>query len=141
MGVAKIRTVHSIRESNPELRHSTKSARALLLRPKRIIIPNYSIYLSNSCEWPPQGLGTFELFWLRSDILMWISYWTYPYNPIIATMGKKIGRFYKYYRSKISNPTLKKPVLSSSANHTSYTTNSTPTIMSYQLQHKDSNSI
>ena len=72
---------------------------------------------------------------------MWISYWTYNYNPIIATMGKEIGRSYKYYRSKISNPTLKKPVLSSSANHTSYTTNSTPTIMSNQLQHKDSNSI
>ena len=38
---------------------------------------------------------------------MWLSYWTYPYNPIIATMGKEIGRSYKYYRSKISNPTLK----------------------------------
>ena len=34
-----------------------------------------------------------------------------------------------------------KPVLSSPENHTSYTTNSTPTIMSYQLQHKDSTSI
>ena len=56
-------------------------------------------------------------------------------------MGKEIGRSYKYDRSKILNPTLKKPVLSSSANHTSYTTNSTPTIMSHQLQHKDSNSI
>ena len=56
-------------------------------------------------------------------------------------MGKEIGRSYKYYRSKISTPTLKKPVLSSSANHTSYTNNSTPTIISYQLQHKDSTSI
>ena len=56
-------------------------------------------------------------------------------------MGNEIGCSYKYYRSKISNPTLKKPVLSSSANHTSYTTNSTPTIMYYQLQHKDSTSI
>ena len=56
-------------------------------------------------------------------------------------MGKEISRSYKYYRSKISNPTLKKPVLSSSANHTSYTTNSNPTIMSYQLQHKDSTSV
>ena len=56
-------------------------------------------------------------------------------------MGKEIGRSFKYYRSKISNPTLKKPVLSSSANHTSYTTNSTPTIISYQLQHKYSTSI
>ena len=65
---------------------------------------------------------------------MWLSYWTYPYNPIIAKMGKEIGRSYKYYRSKISNPTLKKPVLSSSANHTSYTTTSTPTIMSYQTR-------
>ena len=72
---------------------------------------------------------------------MWLSYWTYPYNPIIATMGKEIGCSYKYDRSKISNPTFKKPVLSSSANHTSYTTTSTPTIMSYQLKHKDSTSI
>ena len=56
-------------------------------------------------------------------------------------MGNEIGRSYKYYQSKISTPTLKKPVLSSSANHTSYSTNSTPTIMSHQLQHKDSTSI
>ena len=56
-------------------------------------------------------------------------------------MGKEIGHSYKYYRSKISNPTLKKPVLSSSANHISYTTNLTPTIMYHQLQHKDSTSI
>ena len=60
---------------------------------------------------------------------------------LIGTVGKDIGRSYKYYRSKISTPTLKKPVLSSSANHTSYTTNSTPTIMSHQLQHKGSTSI
>ena len=56
-------------------------------------------------------------------------------------MGKEIGHSYKCYRSKISNPTLKKPVLSSSVNHSSYTTNWTPTIMSHQLQHKDSTSI
>ena len=56
-------------------------------------------------------------------------------------MGKEIGRSYKYNRSKISSPTLKKPVLLSSANHTSYTTNSNLTIMSHQLQHKDSTSI
>ena len=56
-------------------------------------------------------------------------------------MGKEIGCSYKYYRSKISTPTLKKPVLSSSANHTSYKTNLTPTIMSHQPQHKNSTSI
>ena len=56
-------------------------------------------------------------------------------------MGKEIGRSYKHNRSKISSPTLKKPVLSSSENHTSYTTNLTPTIMSCQLQHRDSISI
>ena len=56
-------------------------------------------------------------------------------------MGKDIDRSYKYYQSKISTPTINKPVLSSSANHTPYTTNSTPTIMSHQLQHKDSTSI
>ena len=41
----------------------------------------------------------------------------------IGTMVKEIFRSYKYYRSKTSNPTLEKPVLSSLANHTSYTTN------------------
>ena len=56
-------------------------------------------------------------------------------------MGKDIGCSFKYNRSKISSPTLKKPVLSSSAHHTSYKTNSTRTIMSHQLQHKDSTSI
>ena len=56
-------------------------------------------------------------------------------------MGKDIDCSYKYNQSKISSPTLKKPVLSSSANHTSYTTNSTPTIMPHQLQHKDITSI
>ena len=56
-------------------------------------------------------------------------------------MGKEIGSSYTYYRSKISTPTLKRTLLSSSVNHTSYTTNSTPTIMSYQFQHKESTSI
>ena len=56
-------------------------------------------------------------------------------------MGKDIGRSFKYNRSKISTPTFKKPVLSYSAHHTSYTTNSTRMIMSYQLENKDSTSI
>ena len=56
-------------------------------------------------------------------------------------MGKEIGRTFKYNRSKISTPTLKKPVLSSSANHTSYTTNSTRRNISHQLENKDSTTI
>ena len=56
-------------------------------------------------------------------------------------MGKEIGRYFKYNRSKISTPTLKKPVLSSLAHHTSYTTTSTRTIISSQLEHKDSTEI
>ena len=52
--------------------------------------------------------------------------------------ARKLVVLYKYYQSKISNPTLKKPVLSSSSNHASYTTTSTPTIMSSQLQNKHS---
>ena len=56
-------------------------------------------------------------------------------------MVRENFRYYKYYRSQISTPTLKKHVLSSPANHTSYTTNLTPTVMSYQLQHKDSTAI
>ena len=56
-------------------------------------------------------------------------------------MGKEIGRFYKHNRPKTSSPTLKKPVLLSSANNTLYTPNSTPTIMSHQLNYEDSTSI
>ena len=56
-------------------------------------------------------------------------------------MEKEIGRYFKYNRSKISTPTLKKPVLSSSANHTSYASNLTPTIISYQLENEDSTAI
>ena len=56
-------------------------------------------------------------------------------------MVKEIGRYFKYNRLKISSPTLKKPVFLSSSNYTSYTTNSTQTMMSYQLQHKDCTSI
>ena len=56
-------------------------------------------------------------------------------------MGKKIGRSFKYNRSKISTPTLKKSLLSSSANHTSYTTNLTQKIISYQLENEDSTAI
>ena len=56
-------------------------------------------------------------------------------------MGKEIGRSYKYNRSKISIPTLKNPVLSSSENHTSYTTTLTRTVISSQLEHKDSTEI
>ena len=45
-------------------------------------------------------------------------------------MGKEIGRYFKYNRSKMSTPILKKPVLSSSAAHTSSANNSTGTSVS-----------
>ena len=53
-------------------------------------------------------------------------------------MGKDIRRFYKHNRTKSSSPTLKKPVLSSSENHTSCITISNPTITSHSRQHKGS---
>ena len=56
-------------------------------------------------------------------------------------MGKEIGCSFKYNRSKISTPTLKKPVLSSSADHKLYTSNLTRTIISSQLENEDSNAI
>ena len=56
-------------------------------------------------------------------------------------MGKDIRRSYKYNRSKIPTPTLKKPVLSSSVNHMSYTTSLSQTIISSQLENKDSTAI
>ena len=53
-------------------------------------------------------------------------------------MGKEIGRYFKYNRSKISTPTLKKPVLSSSDAHTSSASNLTQTLISSHLDTKDS---
>ena len=53
-------------------------------------------------------------------------------------MDKDIGCSYKYNRSKIPTPTLKKPVLLSSANHTSYTTILSQMFISSQLENEDS---
>ena len=49
--------------------------------------------------------------------------------------------FLKYNWSKIFTLTLKRPVLSSSTNHTSYTSNLTRTIILSQLENEDSNTI
>ena len=56
---------------------------------------------------------------------------------LICTIGKEIVRFYKYNRSKISTPTLKKLVYSSSYSHTSSVRNSTQTSISSRLDNKD----
>ena len=56
-------------------------------------------------------------------------------------MGKEIGRSFKYNRSKISTPTLKKPVLYSSTDHTSYASNLTCILISSQLENEDSTAI
>ena len=53
-------------------------------------------------------------------------------------MGKDIGRSFNYNRPKSSSPTPKKPVLLSSANHTSCITISKPPITSHLRQHKGS---
>ena len=52
-------------------------------------------------------------------------------------MGKESGRSYKYNRSKISTPTLKKPVLSASAAHTSSASNSISPSISSQSDNKE----
>ena len=56
-------------------------------------------------------------------------------------MGKEIGRSLKFNRSKISTPTLNKPVLFSSAAHTSSANNLTRTKISSHLDNKDSSAI
>ena len=53
-------------------------------------------------------------------------------------MGMEIGLSFKYNRSKISTPKIKKPVLSSSAAHIFYASNLTRTSISSQLDNKDS---
>ena len=52
-------------------------------------------------------------------------------------MGKYIGRLYKNNRPKLSPPTPKKPVLSSSAAHASSECNSAQTSISSKLDNKD----
>ena len=59
---------------------------------------------------------------------------------LIGTIGKEIGRSFKYNQPKSSSTTIKKPVLSSSANHTSCITISNPTITSHPRQHNGSDS-
>ena len=56
-------------------------------------------------------------------------------------MGKEIGGYFKYNRSKMSTQTLKKPIISSLEDHISYTSNLTRTNISYQLENEDSTSI
>ena len=63
----------------------------------------------------------------------------FSFIVLICTMGKEIGRFFKYNRLKPSTPTLKKPVLLSSAAHTSSASNSTGTSISSTLDNKDIN--
>ena len=53
-------------------------------------------------------------------------------------MGKDVGRSFKYKRPKSSSTTLKKPVLSSTANHTSCITVSNQPVTSQPCQHKGS---
>ena len=55
---------------------------------------------------------------------------------LIVTMGKEIDHSFKYNQSKISTPTLKKHVLSSSAAHTSSASNLTWTFISSQLDNE-----
>ena len=57
---------------------------------------------------------------------------------LIGTMGKEIGPSFKYNRPKSSSLTLKKPVLSSTANHTSCKTISNQPVTSHPCQHKGS---
>ena len=57
---------------------------------------------------------------------------------LIGTMGKEIGRSYKYNQPKSSSPTLKKPVLSSSAHQSSCITISNQPVTSHPCQHKGS---
>ena len=70
---------------------------------------------------------------------------TYPHLSyfrllvLSCIVGKEIGRFYKNNRSKLSTPTFKKPILSSSASHISSASNSTRKSISSQLDNKDIN--
>ena len=55
----------------------------------------------------------------------------------LLTMDKELGRSFKYDRSKLLTSTLKEPVISYSAVHTSSASNLTRTSISYKLDNKD----
>ena len=57
---------------------------------------------------------------------------------LIGTMEKDICRSFKYNRPKSSSPTLKKPIVSSLAHHTSCITISNPPVTSYPRQRQGS---
>ena len=61
----------------------------------------------------------------------------FRFMVLICTMGKEIDLSFKYNWSKLSSSTLKEPVLSSSADHTSSVSNLTWTYISSQLDNKD----
>ena len=71
---------------------------------------------------------------------VWISHLysfiIFSFLVLRCIMGKEICRFNKNSLSKISTPTLKKPVLSPSDSHTSSASNSTQTYISSQLDNK-----
>ena len=56
---------------------------------------------------------------------------------LICIMGKEIGRYFKYNRSKLSTSTLKTHVLLYPAAHTSYASNPKQTSISSQPDNKD----
>ena len=62
----------------------------------------------------------------------------FVFIALIGTMGKEIGRSYKYNRPKSSSLTLNKPVLSSSAHHTSCIAISNQPVTSHPRQPKGS---
>ena len=74
------------------------------------------------------------------DLLSFPNYPHFSYfhfMVLICTMGKEIGRSFKYNWSKLSTSTLKEPVVSSSAAHTSSASNSTTTSIWPELDNKE----
>ena len=76
-------------------------------------------------------------FFICSDFSLILNYHIFGFLLLIYVMVKDIGRLHKYNQPKQSTPPFKKPVLSSSAAHTSSTSNSTRTSILSQLDNKD----
>ena len=79
------------------------------------------------------------MFFSFFDLLRFLIYSCLSYFLLLVlfcTMSKEIGRFYKNNRSKLSTPTLNKPVLLSSDYHASSAINSTRKSISSRLYNK-----
>ena len=89
------------------------------------------------------GVSPIKIFWSFFLIVFWfvdishlLLFIIFSILLLFCTMVREIGSFYKNNQLKLSNPNLKKPVLSTLDSKTSSASNSTQTSISSRLDNK-----